>query len=266
MQIGSIPNAQETQSRCRLHLLYHELRPVQSEYSYAVSVTDFERHLDLIRVIRDSESACLWPELTFDDGHLSDFNYALPNLQSRSLVARFFITVGWTDNKSGYMGWRELRSLHQSGQMIGSHGWSHALLTHCTKKDLDRELLRSRLLLEDKLGTSITSMSLPGGRHNGRVLAACREAGYTQVFTSQPKAESATPGFTIGRLNVRGDMTIDWIQHLFEPESSTLASLQRQYKVKVAAQRFLGDDLYDKVWSVLNRKEPLVANSRRNAE
>ena len=114
----------------------------------------------------------------------------LPILQSRGLTAQFFITVGWTGKKPGYMGWPELRALHESGQMIGAHGWSHTLLTHCSEKDLQTELSSARLTLEDKLGTSITTMSLPGGRYNRRVLAACQEAGYTQIYTSVPRAET----------------------------------------------------------------------------
>jgi peptidoglycan/xylan/chitin deacetylase (PgdA/CDA1 family) len=224
-----------------------------------VDKEEFERHADLLVEMRKARTPGLWPELTFDDGHISNFDHALPILQSRGLTARFFITVGWTGRKSGYMGWQELRSLHQSGQLIGAHGWSHTLLTHCAKKDLDQELRRARLVLEDKLGSPITTMSLPGGRHNRRVLAACREAGYSRVYTSEPKAEDVTSGFKVGRLNIRGDMKLEWIRHLLQPGSSVLSNLERQYKLKVATQRLLGDRLYERLWSVLNRKEPETA-------
>src|ERR1035441_4804186 len=99
--------------------------------------------------MRKAESCGFWPEVTFDDGHISDYEYALPILQSRALTARFFITVGWTGKKPGYMGWRELRSLHESGHLIGAHGWSHALLTHCAQGDLDKELHVRRLQFVD---------------------------------------------------------------------------------------------------------------------
>src|SRR6185437_12879132 len=126
-------------------------------------------------------------------GHLSDYEHALPLLQARNLQARFFITVGWTGQKPGYMGWNELRSLHEAGQQIGAHGWTHTLLTHCSDKELATELGQARLTLEDKLGTAITTMSLPGGRYNRHVLAACEKQGYTQVYTSIPRSEPASP-------------------------------------------------------------------------
>ena len=92
------------------------------------------------------------PEVTFDDGHISNFEYALPILQSQNLKAQFFITVGWSGRRPGYMGWTELRQMHEAGQSIGAHGWTHSLLTHCNEKDLNFELGNARLTLEDKLG------------------------------------------------------------------------------------------------------------------
>jgi len=153
------------------------------------------------------------------------------------------------------MGWQELLALQQAGQRIGAHGWSHALLTHCDAKGLHRELIDARLTLEDKLGTSITTMSLPGGRYNRRILTACKDAGYTQIFTSIPRAEADPAGPTVGRLNIRGDMSLEWITKLLQPGSNLLSGLERQYQMKAAAKSLLGDRLYEKVWALLNRKE-----------
>lgn len=266
MHVELVSEERAGQSQHSLHLLYHELRPLRSEYSYVCETAQFERHIDYFVQVRKEESRGLWPEVTFDDGHISNFEYALPILQSRGLTARFFITVGWTGKKPGYMGWRELRSLHESGQLIGAHGWSHAFLTHCAPGDLDRELSGARLMLEDKLGTSITTMSLPGGRYNQRVLAACREAGYTQIFTSVPRAERAPSGFMVGRLNVRGDMTLEWIRNVLQPGSRALSSLERQYRIKAVAKTLVGDRLYEKLWALLNRKEPDSGDGGDNAE
>ncbi len=240
----------------RLYLLYHELRPSASRYSYVVEAGEFEKHADLFVQLREQGAPGLWPEVTFDDGHISNFELAFPILHSRGLKAWFFITVGWTGRRPGYMGWQELRALHQAGQMVGAHGWTHALLTHCNEKDLLTELSAARLTLEDKLGASITTMSLPGGRYNRRILAACQEAGYTQVFTSIPRAEPMPLGTLVGRLNIRGDMQSAWISNLFQPDSSALSSLGRQYRMKETAKTLLGDRLYEKLWALLNRKEP----------
>lgn len=256
---------QATQSRSSLYLLYHELRPYGSKYSYAIENREFARHLDLFaRVRQDGDS--LRPEVTFDDGHGSNFEYALPMLESQNLKAHFFITAGWTGSRPGYMGWEELRALRSAGHKIGAHGWSHTLLTHCNTAQLRTELEGARTTLEDKLGVPVRTMSLPGGRYNRRVLAACEQAGYTQIFTSIPRAEPPAPGRMVGRLNVRGDMTPEWLSNVLDPKSGTLAALGRQYKWKEVAKTTLGDRLYEKVWALLNGKEPDVEGGEAPAK
>jgi hypothetical protein len=240
----------------RLYLLYHELRPGGSQYSYVVGTDAFEKHIDLFARLQETDPSGLRPEITFDDGHISNIEYAAPMLRSRGLTGQFFITVGWTGKKPGYMGWPELRSLHADGHLIGAHGWSHTLLTHCNERELQTELGDARLALEDKLGTAITTMSLPGGRYNRRVLSACEAAGYTLVYSSIPKAESLPLGSLVGRLNIRGDMTTEWISSLFRADSATLSGLVRQYRIKAAVQSLLGDRLYEKLWALVNREEP----------
>jgi len=238
----------------RLHLLYHELRPAGSRYSYVVETGEFEKHIALFAQIREMSGAKLWPEVTFDDGHISNVEFALPVLQQHGTKARFFITAGWTGTRTDYMGWQNLRSLLDAGQMIGAHGWSHTLLTHCNEGELQTELRKAKVALEDGLGVAIDSMSLPGGRYNRRVLAACREAGYVHIYSSIPKSEELPLGEMVGRLNVRGDMNLEWIANLLTQKNDVLVNLERQYQMKAAAKALLGDRLYEKVWAVLNRK------------
>ena len=256
LRVESIPEEKTRRPLRRLFLLYHEIRPSESRYSYAIESGMFERHLDLFVRLRAAQNCDIWPELTFDDGHRSDVEIAAPLLQTRGLTARFFITAGWTGTKTGYMGWAELRSLHEAGFSIGAHGWSHKLLTHCSDGELQTELSRSRLTLEEKLGTPVPTMSLPGGRCNRRVLAACAAAGYTQVYTSVPRAELLPLGAMVGRLNIPGDMQPEWVAKLFDPESRALSKLERNYRMKEAAKRLLGDRLYARLWALVNRREP----------
>ena len=250
-----------------LHLLYHEIRPTTSTYSYVVERAQFVRQVDLFTHARKDATAeeqaatRLWPEITFDDGHVSNLDVALPVLAARGLQAHFFITAGWTGSKRDYMDGAQLRALHQAGQHIGAHGWTHTLLTHCTPAQLDHELRDARTALEDTLGVAVQTMSLPGGRFNQRVLAACREAGYTTVYTSIPRPEAMASANsqtlrTIGRINLRGDMSLAQIEALLTPGNAALKSQSRQYRIKAAAQALLGDTAYARLWALLNRHEP----------
>jgi peptidoglycan/xylan/chitin deacetylase (PgdA/CDA1 family) len=239
-----------------LHFLYHELMPVGNGHPYALEIRAFEQQLDLfarLRKIKGDDG--LWPEITFDDGHISNVEYALPALMSRGIIAKFFITVGWTGVRAGYLGWPELRTLHGSGQVIGAHGWSHKFLPRCSHEELKRELTGARLSLEDKLGIQVTTMSFPGGRFNKRILAACREAGYREVYTSVPKAVDSSSDRLIGRVNVRGDYALEEIQKLLQPESPNLRHLERRYRFRALAKRLVGDRAYEKLWTFVHRPQ-----------
>ena len=236
----------------RLYLLYHEVRESKSDYSYVVTAQQFAEQLALLRPGASSTSG-LRPEITFDDGHISNFEYALPLLAAQGTRATFFITAGWTGTRANYMDWSQLRAVHDAGHSIGAHGWSHALLTHCNDAELEKELLSARLLLQDKLGCAIETMSFPGGRYNKRVLDACRKAGYTQLYTSEPQAYSS--GLLVGRLNVRAGMTNSFLLDLLPVDGARLKSLGRQYRLKASIQRLLGDRLYASLWALVNRKE-----------
>lgn len=249
----------------RLFFLYHELRAEPSHYSYVLESTVFEQHLDFFLQARTLGDSTFYPEITFDDGHVSNYDIALPALADRNLTATFFLTVGWTATRPGYMDWNQVRSLHAAGQRIGAHGWSHTLLTHCDDNMLATELQTSRLTLEDKLGAAVATMSLPGGRFDQRVLAACRAAGYAHVFTSIPHAESADLPFLVGRLNLRSNTTVETLTQLLDSRSGVLNNLERQDKWKSALKKTLGDRLYARLWATLNRQEPETEPSTAKA-
>ena len=238
-----------------LSLLYHEVHAEQSAYGYAIGALLLRDHLALFaRLCMDQESTT-HPKVTFDDGHISNFEQALPALVGAGVSARFFITAGWTSKRPEFMTWEQLREMVRHGQQIGAHGWSHKLLTHCTDEELTIELVQPKQVLEDKLGVPISTLSLPGGRCDRRVLRACHSAGYTQIFTSVPRLQHSPQAEMVGRLNLRAGTTVAWLEALFAPRSQTLAKLERVQRVKELAQHALGDNLYMKLWSLLNRAE-----------
>ncbi|WP_213803912.1 polysaccharide deacetylase family protein [Granulicella sp. dw_53] len=240
----------------RLHFLYHELRTEDSSYSYVVKSSEFSRQMKLFGEMQRATQSEVVPEVTFDDGHISNLHLALPILQEQAVRARFFITVGWTGRRDGYMGWTDLRELQAAQQEIGAHGWTHTLLTHCNATQLQTELKDARLKLEDELGAPVPTMSLPGGRYNKRVLEACREAGYKQIFTSIPQLQRSSDEELVGRLNVVGGMSLEWMERVLDPASGLLNGLARKDKVKGVAKSVLGDVLYARLWALVNRSEP----------
>lgn len=250
----------------RLFVLYHELRPEPSQYSYVISCAEFEEHCRLYRNLhlrQSEEKGDLRPEVTFDDGYLSDFRFALPRLQAAGLRAHFFITAGWTGKRAGYMTAVELRELHAAGMTLGAHGWSHKLLTACTDAELKTELVDAKSRLEDLLGSDISTMSLPGGRADRRVFRHCEQAGYKAIFTSEPRPTGVIhrgqalqePLGVVGRVNLRSGTSTAWLGQLLDLKTGALARQGRSDRVKSLAKTLLGDRLYAAAWGMVNRHE-----------
>lgn len=219
-----------------------------------MATAEFEQHLELFRRCQATEGQAV-PRITFDDGHISNAEYAMPMLERTGLRAHFFITAGWISNRPEYMTWAQVRQLHASGHTIGAHGMTHKLLTHCSSAELDTELVAAKSLLEDKLGAPVTTLSLPGGRYNRTVLDASKRAGYLTVFTSEPRMEDHADSLLTGRLNIRSGTDTAWLESLLHPNSSTLRRLTFTSKLKAGAQRAMGDRLYAKAWALLNHAD-----------
>lgn len=239
-------------SRPCVPLLYHELRPEPAAYSYVLSCSRFREHLELLSSL---PANAFTPVLTFDDGHLSNYLYAMPALAEFGMCAHFFITAGWTGQRPDYMEPKHLRALHEAGHQIGAHGWTHTLLTQCTPSQLRHELADARQALEDHISAPVTTLSLPGGRSNSAVLDACRQAGYETVWTSVPGAVPSLQAPVVGRFNVLAGHSDAYLQKLLDPESGELKRAERVSRLKGAAQRALGDTLYAKLWALVNRQE-----------
>jgi len=131
--------------------------------------------------------------VTFDDGHENIYEHAYPILKKMGIPWILFIfpTAIGGGHEKGFMDWDEVRTLRKDGVMIGSHAYDHPYLTRPGKEVstpeaydawLDKELLHSKRLIEEKLGTAVTTFASPFGALNTVVQRHIRSAGYTLAF------------------------------------------------------------------------------------
>src|SRR5579859_1498798 len=112
-------------------LAYHELASKDQNDVYALSVEIFCRHIQQVGQCHGKQQA-----VSFDDGHISNYELALPVLKEFTIPAIFFVTTCWVDLLGSVMTWPQLRELAAQGHIIGSHTHTHALLTTCGRAAL----------------------------------------------------------------------------------------------------------------------------------
>jgi hypothetical protein len=229
-------------------LTYHEVEPEKSTYIYAVTSQQLDAQLKLVaeRNSREADST----ELTFDDGHISNYEIARPVLERHALKAVFFVTVGGVGNASQTMNWEQLRTLTNTGHSVQSHGWSHKFLIHCSPTELRDELRRSKAELEQRTGVPVFSISLPGGRWNDRVLRSAADAGYQRVYTSEfwRKAELRQGVLVSGRFMIRSDISIGQFEGWLSMDVQSLHMMRAKNLLQNAVRRVTGDRLYHELW------------------
>lgn len=111
-------------------LMYHSTGSVGiSEIGadlYSVSADNFKEQMDYVslsfhRPTSYEQRATSSITVTFDDGILNNYTIAYPILRDKGFKGYFFILVSKIGT-AGYMGWQQIRDLHDNGMIIGSHG------------------------------------------------------------------------------------------------------------------------------------------------
>jgi peptidoglycan/xylan/chitin deacetylase (PgdA/CDA1 family) len=237
---------------------YHEIQPVDSAYLYRVTTSLFENHVSFLSSIRRNPSAKTVPQITFDDGHRSNYEKAFPILERFGAKATFFVLAGCVSCSSNYISWEQAREMALEGHRIASHGWSHRILTQCDSSELEREISGSKGEIEDRLGVEVDSISAPGGRWNERVVEACGRAGYKYLFHSNPWMPiSFRKSIRLqGRQMVTGRMGSPLLQKLLQISPARRQYLRARYAAKERVRLILGDQLYHKLWCWLANWDP----------
>jgi len=156
--------------------------------------------------------------VTIDDGFRSTYSSALPVLRHYNIPAVAFISPGLITGQSSaqhdtsvpeaYISWDEARMLLEGGIAIGSHSMTHRSVARISSTEAQEEILRSREILEDRIGEQMLAFAYPFGTradYNETTAGLIKDAGYACAFTSQHGAIYAeSDAFTLPRIKVEG--------------------------------------------------------------
>ena len=130
--------------------------------------------------------------LTFDDGYQDNYTTALPLLKRLNVPFAVYVTTGFIDNKLP-MWWypdqqlgltrNELFALDQEPLCtICAHTLSHPRLDTLTAGEQQKEIVESKVVLEQWLGHPVRHFSYPHGAYNDSTLQIVREAGFASCL------------------------------------------------------------------------------------
>lgn len=202
-----------------------ELEP--GEADYWISRDRFLAILDRIASHPESERI----SITFDDGNVSDFLIAAPELRQRGLQAEFFIL---TDRigKEGSLSADQIRALIAMNMLIGSHGVGHRDWTRLTTGDLVYELESSKAHLEQICDCPVDAASMPFGWYNGAVLRQIRRAGYKAAYSSGGGSAKAER-FLKPRNSVRSETLDRWLDEVLSGHVPIWRKLRNAARTKL---------------------------------
>jgi len=211
-------------------LAYHEVMP-ESNYSYCVTRESFAAQIGLIGALAQ-EGAGDHAVVTFDDGEQSQLQNAANLLREAGISATYFVNPGLAGMEPKFLTWTQLRDLQSDGHSVQSHGWSHKFLVSCSDEELMHEVAGSRESLEDKLGSLVDEISMPGGRWDARVIGACARAGYKRVYVSDPWIATEMSGVqVIGRFMVRRTTGLPELKKMIQRDRRVLWTMKMRSQV-----------------------------------
>jgi len=169
--------------------------------------------------------------ITFDDGYLDNYEHAAPLLERYKIPCTFFVTtefvesqaLPWWDedlpSRPKWMTWEQVRQLHEAGFSIGSHTLTHPDLGKVTGVDAQKEIVKSKLILEERLGQTISLFSYPYGGLQQMAesnIELVRNAGYRACFSAHGGVVPAgTDVFRLQRHPISGYHKTPWM-YLYE--------------------------------------------------
>ena len=107
--------------------------------------------------------------ITFDDGYQSTLDVALPELQSRDLVATHYIPTGLLDTP-GYIKSEDVIKFTDAGWEIGAHAINSVDLTTLSPMEMLYEIKTPIKILEELSNQKIYSFSSPLGEYDDNMI------------------------------------------------------------------------------------------------
>jgi len=126
--------------------------------------------------------------ITIDDAYRSVYDEAYPRLQKRNFPFTVFIAPQTVDEGiAAYMGWEQIREMHDSGVTFANHSLNHDYLVRrkageskeSWAKRVTVDIQKAQRRLQDELGSAPALFAYPYGEFNLELMDIVNDLGYT---------------------------------------------------------------------------------------
>jgi peptidoglycan/xylan/chitin deacetylase (PgdA/CDA1 family) len=192
-------------------LMYHRVADLREYDQLTVTPEHFKAHIahlakyynvislsDAVAKLAIADASTKDVVVTFDDGYLDNLTNAIPVLRAFHIPATIFITTKFCDQEMHHprykqskerlhLTWEEVRALSTESLItIGSHTITHPFLSRMSNSDVQREIVDSKRIIEDKIGAVIQYFCYPSGDFTLREQKHAQQAGYKAAVSVAP--------------------------------------------------------------------------------
>jgi len=206
-------------------LCYHRIEG-KAGGALSIEPAEFERQMQALKdagiVVISMQDFLAWRRgektippksvvITIDDGYVSSYSVGWPILKKYGYPFTMYVYLKYINMGGKSITWSQLEEMRDAGVDIGCHTVSHQDLRRkpssagamTYEEWLADEIVRSKQVLEDKLGIRVDTIAYPFGLHNDKIHAAVKAAGYEAAFTTYgQRLGHTTAAMSLGRYDV----------------------------------------------------------------
>jgi peptidoglycan/xylan/chitin deacetylase (PgdA/CDA1 family) len=158
---------------------------------------------------------------TFDDGYHSLYKHAMPIMAQYGFTGTLFLSTCYIGNNYNLhdfefvnhdrqLTWDELKALSAAGWSIQSHGHNHVKMNGLDTDALANEVVTSKRMIEEHLGTVVDEFAFPYGLYNKKVLDQLVGAGYKFAYSVHSgKLSASSNKFRLPRIEINNMDTME---------------------------------------------------------
>jgi len=151
--------------------------------------------------------------ITFDDGYISNYQYAYPLLKKYNLKATIYVIasrMGAANVEFPHFSWQQAIEMEKSGYVeIESHSFTHPDFSTISYEQTVIEMRLSKYAIETNMNKECRFFAYPYGKTNSSSAAVAAQAPYKMVsiVSNSGIAGSGTDFYNLPRHTVSGKMT-----------------------------------------------------------